>query len=216
MPTKNASKSKRGGSDKPNRAKGAAAVAELVLKGESEHDAAYYVAALADERRSVATQAARVVDELVAREPKSLAGQTRPLSKGLMSANPRVVQACAHALPAVAAVAPAKVARRLPSLMESYDEASEAAKDGLVHTFATLCNASVAYQKRLEDVLKHALSEADPKTLQRWSELVLPALKGEPHARARAVVEARLMDIPRPIAQKIAAFHGIKLRPAPR
>ena len=42
--------------------------------------------------------------------------------------------------------------------------------------------------------------------------LVLPALKGEPHARARGVVEARLYRIPRAIAQQIADFLKIKLR----
>ena len=46
------------------------------------------------------------------------------------------------------------------------------------------------------------------------TEIVLPSLKGEPHARARAVVEDRLHSIPRQFAQPIAAFLGIKLRPA--
>jgi hypothetical protein len=43
---------------------------------------------------------------------------------------------------------------------------------------------------------------------------VLPALKGEPHAQARAVVEQRLSAIPRPQAEKISEFLGIKLRPS--
>mgnify|MGYP000741766283 CR=1 FL=1 len=42
--------------------------------------------------------------------------------------------------------------------------------------------------------------------------IVLPALKGEPHARARGVVEARLYRIPRAIAQQIADILKIKLR----
>src|SRR5690606_11670644 len=102
----------------------------------------------------------------------------------------------------------------LPSLTEGFTEASDIGKDGLVATFAALCTASVAYQKRLEPVLELALSSAEPKTLQRWTEIVLPSLKGEPHARARAVVEERLNHIPRQHAQPIAAFLGIKLRPA--
>ena len=86
------------------------------------------------------------------------------------------------------------------------------AKTTLVKTFAALCTASVAYQKRLEPVLTTALNGADGKTLLAWTQIVLPALKGEPHARARAVVEGRLNLIPRSYAQQIADFLGIKLR----
>jgi hypothetical protein len=115
----------------------------------------------------------------------------------------------------MARLAPARVARHLPMLTDRFAEASDVGKDGLVSTFAALCTASVAYQKRLEPVLELALSSADPKTLQRWTETVLPSLKGEPHARARAVVEDRLHQIPRLNAQPIATFLGIKLRPLP-
>ena len=41
------------------------------------------------------------------------------------------------------------------------------------------------------------------------AEIVLPALKGEPHARARAVVEDRLDRIPRRYATEIATALGI-------
>jgi hypothetical protein len=112
----------------------------------------------------------------------------------------------------MARLAPARVARHLQLLTDSFSAASPLGKDGLVRTFAALCSASVAYQKRLEPVLDLALGQADPKTLVRWTEIVLPALKGEPHARARSVVEARVADLPRPIAQKLADFLGIKLR----
>ena len=67
---------------------------------------------------------------------------------------------------------------------------------------------------RQADPRRKALTGAEPKTLLRWTELVLPALKGEPHAQARAVVEQRLNDIPRPQAEKIAEFLGIRLRPS--
>ena len=83
-----------------------------------------------------------------------------------------------------------------------------------MRTFVALCVASVAYQRRVVEVLEKALTGADPKTLVRWTEIVLPALKGEPHAQARAVVEQRLPEIPRPQAEKIADFLGIKLRPS--
>ena len=110
------------------------------------------------------------------------------------------------------ASAPAKVARHLERLRANYDAAIDVAKDGIVRTFVALCIASVAYQKRVIDVLEKQSSGAEPKTLLRWTELVLPALKGEPHAQARAVVEQRLNDIPRPQAEKIAEFLGIRLR----
>ena len=61
-----------------------------------------------------------------------------------------------------------------------------------------------------------AADTADPKTILRWAEVVLPSLKGEPHARARAVVEARLPSMARPLAQPIANLLGIKLRPLGR
>jgi hypothetical protein len=127
-----------------------------------------------------------------------------------------VVQSAASALAPLSRIAPAKVAKQLPLLTQNWSATTEEGKDGLVRTFAGLCTASVAYQKRLEPALAQALGEAEPKLLIRWTEIVLPALKGEPHARARAVVESRLANIPRPQAQKIADFLGIKLRPIPR
>jgi hypothetical protein len=122
------------------------------------------------------------------------------------------VQASADALPAIARIAPAKVARHLEILKAAYEPAILDGRDGLVRTFAALCTASVAYQKRLEPSLTTALERADGKTLLKWSRIVLPALKGEPHARARGVVEARLYRIPRAVAQQIAEFLKIKLR----
>lgn len=167
---------------------------------------------LADSRPSPAGQAARVVEELTAGKPEALVPLVDRLVSSLRSDHVRVVSACALALPAMARLAPARVARHLPALTASFGDVSPAAQDGLVRTFATLCVASVAYQKRLEPVLDVALGAADAKTLLRWAQIVLPALKGEPHARARAVVERRLPSLPRPVAQKIADHLGIKLR----
>src|SRR5207245_759898 len=92
----------------------------------------------------------------------------------LRSDHARVASACAAALPAMARLAPARVARHLPALTESFADVSPLAQDGLVRTFATLCVASVAYQKRLEPVLDVALGAADAKTLLRWAQVVLP------------------------------------------
>lgn len=168
---------------------------------------------LLDERAAISTLAARVIDEVVAQKPEMIVPMVERFATGIASSNKRVVQTCADALPVVAKLAPARVARQLDRLKNSFPRVSEIGKDGLVRTFAALCTASVAYQKRLEPVLTAALAEAEGRSLIRWTEIILPALKGEPHARARAVVEDRLYKIARPLAQKVADFLGIKLRP---
>jgi hypothetical protein len=172
--------------------------------------------ALEDEREATANQAARLVQELGDAKPELLVPLIERFARLLVSKNRRVVVSAAGALAPLSRIAPAKVAKQLPVLTQNWEHTTEEGKDGLVRTFAGLCTASVAYQKRLEPALARALGEAEPKPLIRWTEIVLPALKGEPHARARAVVEERLPNIPRPQAQKIADFLGIKLRPLMR
>ena len=169
---------------------------------------------LLSEKPTTATHAARLLDEILARKPELMVSTIERMVQAIQAPQKRAVQTAAGALPILAKHAPARVARHLATLTERFPACSDVAKDGLVSTFAALCTASVAYQKRLEPVLELALSSADPKTLLRWSEIVLPSLKGEPHARARAVVEERLPAMPRPLAQPIATFLGIKLRPA--
>jgi hypothetical protein len=159
-------------------------------------------------------QTCKVLDDVLAAKPDLLTGLVDRFVTLVASPQKRTVQTAAAALPVMARLAPARVARHLQALTERFPACSETGKDGLVSTFAALCMASVAYQKRLEPVLELALSSADPKSLQRWAEIILPSLKGEPHARARAVVENRLPSMPRPLAQPIATFLGIKLRPA--
>jgi hypothetical protein len=172
-----------------------------------------HVAALEDDREGPSTQAARLVAELTDKKPELLVPLIERFARLLVAKNRRVVASAASALAPLSRIAPAKVAKQLPLLTQNWDGTTDDGKDGLVRTFAGLCTASVAYQKRLEPALARALGEAEPKLLIRWTEIVLPALKGEPHARARAVVEDRLYSIPRPQAQKIADFLGIKLRP---
>jgi hypothetical protein len=189
-------------------------IAEGIVAGAADQDVAQYIHALEDPSNSVATKAARVVEEVLSKKPDLGVVHVEQLVKLLISDKPRVVQACAAVLPLIAQVAPAKVARHLGTLTSAFETASDTGKEGMVRIFVALCLASIAYQKRLSAVLEVALLGADGKTLQRWTELLLPALKGEPHAYARSVVERRLNDIPRPIAKKIASFLGIKLRPA--
>jgi hypothetical protein len=172
-----------------------------------------HAVSLEDDREATANQAARLVQELADLKPELLVPLIERFSRLLLAKNKRVVASSASALAPLSRIAPAKVAKQLPVLTQNWEHTTEEGKDGLVRTFAGLCTASVAYQKRLEPALARALGEAEPKLLIRWTEIVLPALKGEPHARARAVVEERLPNIPRPQAQKIADFLGIKLRP---
>jgi len=198
--------------ERTTKSNAAADVAARVLSGEEDKTIIDLGDELIGEKKSVAAQAARVLDEIVSEKPEAVVPIIDRFAKAIGASAKRPAQSAAHALPLMARVAPARVARHPPRLKESFDGATAAGKDGLVRTFAGLCTASVAYQKRLEDVLNKALSEADAKTLIAWTEVVLPALKGEPHARARATVEGRLGRIPKVHAQKIADFLGIRLR----
>jgi hypothetical protein len=166
-----------------------------------------------DSRPNISTNGARVLAEVLAVRPELLVPHTEKLAKSIASKQKRVVQTAADALPVLARIAPARVARYLDFLRGAFAAALEEGQDGLVRTFSALCVASVAYQRRLEPVLTEALAGADGKMLLKWTQVVLPALKGEPHARARAVVEGRLESLQRPLAQPIADFLGIKLRP---
>jgi hypothetical protein len=192
---------------------GASGVAQKILADESpQSKIAEHGETMMEGPRTAATQSARVLSEVIVEKPELVVPLVAKFAKGISSSNKRVVQTSAEALPAIARIAPARVARQLDVLKGSFEQANDVGRDGLVKTFAALCTASVAYQKRLEPVLTLALNGADGKTLLAWSQIVLPALKGEPHARARAVVEGRLDLIPRAHAQQIADFLGIKLR----
>jgi hypothetical protein len=191
---------------------GSADVAALIVSGEAELGLPHFAATLDDQNPNVSNQAIRVFEEVALLKPELCAPYIDRMVRLLNSANPRVVQGSAQVLPLLARVAPAKVARHLEKLRTGYDATSDVAKEGTVRTFVALCLASVAYQKRVVDVFEKALGTAEPKTLVRFTELVLPALKGEPHAQVRAVVEHRLPEIPRPQAEKIAELLGIRLR----
>jgi hypothetical protein len=192
----------------------AADIAAALAAGANDPPLSHYAKALDDDNPNTAAHGARVIEELVAIKPELGAPHIERLVRGLWSPHARVVQAAAAALPQLGKVAPAKVARHLDRLQAGFDAGSEAARDGIVRTLVALCLASVAYQRRVVDVLEKALAGAEPKTLQRWTEVVLPALKGEPHAQARSAVERRLGELPRAIAEKIAEQLGIKLRPS--
>ena len=218
MTTKKNSTEEETGETEPKPSKkaasgGAVVAAQKILTDESpQSKIAEHGETMMEGPRTAATQSARVLSEIIETKPELVVTLVAKFARGISSSNKRVVQTSAEALPSIARIAPARVARQLDVLKGSFDEANDVGKDGLVKTFAALCTASVAYQKRLEPVLTLALDGADGKTLLAWSQIVLPALKGEPHARARAVVEGRLDLIPRSYAQQIADFLSIKLR----
>lgn len=189
------------------------AIADGILAGTAEPGLAHYARSLENAQEGVATLAARVIEEVARRKPDLAAPYVERLARLLTSERARVARACAAVLPEVARVAPAKVAKHAGAFRAAYDGASETARDAMVRTWAALCTASIAYQARLVEGIEHALDGAPPKTLARWAELALPALKGEPYAQARAVVERRLGELPRPVAQKLAERFNIRFRP---
>jgi hypothetical protein len=206
----NASPSQRPSSAAPS-------LASELIAGTSGVSLEQYVAQLSDPKDSTALQAARLIEELSAIKPELLAPHIEHLVSLLGTARPRVVEAAAHCLPVLARVTPAKVAKQLKTMQAAFPSASEPAKDGLVRTFVALCVASVTYQKRLIESFELALRTADENQLPGWVEHILPALKGEPYAQARGVVEQRVQDaaLARPIAQRVADSLGIKLRQQP-
>lgn len=157
-----------------------------------------------------AGRAGKVLLAIASKEPRLLGVVVMPLVQGLESKHKRAVKASAELLPKIAKVAPARVAKHAAALGEKFGSVPLEAQDGIVRTFVTLSLASVAYQRRLEPVLTEALRGADAKTLVAWTELIVPALKGEPHANVRAVAEGRLAGLPKPHAKKLSAVLGIK------
>lgn len=214
----NASEPSVAPSTRPNATAAAAAVACEIVAGTASLGIDHYLRALTDEKESVSTQAARVLEETLAHKPQLLAPHVERLVRLLGAERTRVAQCAARALAELARVTPAKVAKHLDTLAGSWNGASAIGKDARVRTFVALCLASVTYQRRVIDVFQLALREADAKALPQWAELILPALKGEPYAQARAVVERRLGDgaLPGPAAQRLALLLGIKWRALPR
>jgi hypothetical protein len=198
----------------PKIGTGAAAIAEKIISEKDSPSILAYARQLRHDRDSTIIKAARVLDEVVSRKPEMGTGVVSTLVQGLFSSHPRVVQMSATALPAVARVSPAKVAKHLVEIQENFQTASEAAQTGIVRTYVALCLASVSYQRKLEHVFQQLLTDASAEQLAVWSDILLPALKGEPYASCRAIVEDRLERLPRDLAHGVAMGLGIKLRPA--
>lgn len=194
------------------------AIAEALVAGTSPTNLEQYFEALRQPSQLAASQqAARVIEAVVQVKPELLTPHIDVLVKQLSSSHTHVALCCAHALPVLARVVPAKVAKQLKVMQAALPDAPAIAKDGLVRTFVALCVASVTYQKRLIDSFELALRTGTPEQLPGWVGHILPALKGEPYALARSVVELRLPDpaLPREVAQQVADLLGVKLRPLP-
>lgn len=199
-------------SDTSSKKSGTAAQAQTIADMLSPTEAVTeQITALSDKRKTYVTNGARVLHELVELKPKLLAPHVPELVTALQGEHTRSSQMAADALARLARVAPAKVAKSLETLTERFDDIHDTGKDGIVRTFANLCISSVAYQVRVEPTLIKALRDCDAETLLNWSRTVLPALKGEPHANTREVVELRLNRIPKRIAQQIAEDLNLKL-----
>lgn len=192
---------------------GVEAIAQAIVGGTAEPGLPHYARGLEDPSEGTATLAARVIEEVVRLRPDLGAPHIERFARLLGSRHARVARACAAALPEIARVAPAKVAKHVGAFRAAYDGASEATREAMLRTWVALCTASIAYQARLVDGIEHALVDAPVKNLPTWAELALPALKGEPYAQVRAVVERRLGELPRPIAQKLAERFNIRFRP---
>lgn len=193
-------------------ARGAVAIAAAIVAGTAEPGLAHYARGLEDPDKTAASLAARVVEAVAKERPGLVTPHVERLIRQLGSPHAPVVRACADTLPELARVTPARVAKHSAALRTAWGGGSDVARDGILRTWVALCSASIAYQARLVGAIEEALESADPKALARWAILALPALKGEPHAQTREVVERRLAELPRPEAHKLADKLGIRLR----
>ncbi len=193
-------------------ARGSAAIAERIIHDQDNACLLAYARQLEHARDAMIVKAARVLDEVVSRQPELGTGVISALVEGLFSTHARVVQMSAHTLPSVARVSPAKVAKHLNELHKGFQMASDVAQDGIIRTYVALCLASVSYHRKLEGVFQLLLKDAAPPRLAAWADLLLPAIKGEPHASCRDIVEGRLGQLPHHWAQQIADCLGIRLR----
>ena len=159
-----------------------------------------------------AAASARVLEELIVTDAALLVPHIEALLTALSSPVKVVQEKAAMMLPILAAEAPAKLAKRLLPVEEYWAAATPRVRDGIMRAFAALCQASVAYQRRLEGSLSAAFAAATAKELLAWVELILPAMKGEPYANLRQVAVRRLATLPKASAQKLADQLGESLR----
>ena len=125
---------------------GAAAIAYKILAEENpQSKIAEQGETMMEGPRTAATQAARVLSEVIAEKPELVVPLVAKFAKGISSSNKRVVQTSAEALPAIARIAPARVARQLDVLRGSFEQANDVGKDGLVRQQVVVTSPASAH-----------------------------------------------------------------------
>ncbi|MCC7539749.1 MAG: hypothetical protein IT379_26235 [Deltaproteobacteria bacterium] len=186
------------------------ALAKDLLAREDAEATAILVKHLDERETAVSVDVAKVLEIIAAASPKLLGPGADGLAAAIRSTNARTATVASTLLAVAAPAVPARVAKHLDALLKVFPVGAPAVRDALVRAFAGLCAASVAYQRRLGPVLEEALATCSERDLPRWAEVILPSLKGEPHARARAIVERRMPELPRPGVLRVAKLLGVK------
>lgn len=186
------------------------ALAKDLIAREDAEAVAILVKHLDERETAVSVDVAKVLEIVAASSPKLLGPGTDGLASAVRSTNARTATVASTLLALAAPAVPARVAKHLDALLKVFPVGAPAVRDALVRAFAGLCAASVAYQRRLGPVLEEALATCGERDLPRWAEVILPSLKGEPHARARAIVERRMPELPRPGVLRVAKLLGVK------
>ncbi|QQR90150.1 MAG: hypothetical protein IPJ88_18755 [Myxococcales bacterium] len=158
--------------------------------------------------------AAEILDLVLAKKIELGASIADALVKALLGKNRKASSMALVRLPELARSAPAKVAKHLALLQSAFETSPSTVQEGIVQIYITLCTASITYQRKLEKTFHKLMENANDKQLLCWAESLLPALKGEPHASTRSIVEARIPELSKSNAKKLADILGIKLRPS--
>src|SRR5262245_65745945 len=94
----------------------AVSIAAELVAGTAEPPLDHYVRGLVDPKESTAVLASKVLEEVANQKPELLAPHIERLVSALGAERPKIAQCSAHALPILARVAPAKVAKHLKTL----------------------------------------------------------------------------------------------------
>lgn len=173
------------------------------------------IAAVLSRGNEEAVQAAQTLRRLADIDPRRLGGVVSRIAQHLALDHVEVVALAGETLALLAQAVPAKVAKHSDAMVQLWPEATSTGRNAIVRTLIGLCEASVVYQRRLGPHLERALAEADLDTLVTWAADLLPVLKGEPYANARAIAEERLADLPRDEGRAACATVGVSYRGRP-
>lgn len=162
-----------------------------------------------------AVLAAETLRRLADIDPRRMGAVVNRIVPHLALAHPEVVTIAGETLVVLTREVPAKVAKHSDAMLALWPTATPQGRAVMVRILTGLCEASVVYQRRLGPHLERALAEADLEALVEWAAALLPVLKGEPYANARAIAEQRLADLPRDEGRAACATIGISYRGRP-